>query len=473
MDRHGWFGATVEQAPAVERSLLHAVHPESHVAAIEELCARGGGFIDADTAAVPDTWRGGAARGRRCGGAGGRAAERAGEHAASPALRPPGHHADARPRDGLLLLQQRRGGGRGGPSARGVERVAILDWDVHHGNGTEAHLRGRPATCCSSRCTSGRSIPAPARRTDIGGGAGEGYTVNLPLPGGIGDDDVRRRLPTTWWCPLIEQFAPELLLVSAGFDAHRDDPLAGMARARGGFGGYDARRWARVRRGSAPPLGLVLEGGYDAGRARALDGGVDAGAGGGHVAARRRCGRASSARRPDASRGWRGGRGWAGASVNCGMRSESGKGALAHIADTPSRHRPPRTTRFPTQRRRRALRPRRAALAEPPADAAAPRAATYAPSTWPERSCSPWAAARGCRTGRRRRRSGSGRASRSRPSSGSRRARPGRPARWRGRRGLARGGRTPARSSTRPCPRASRRSPVSPARVGCRWSAGW
>jgi len=283
MNRHGWFGAAVEQAPAIERRLLHPVHPERYVASIESLCASGGGFIDADTAAVPDTWE---AALRAAGGAvalvdallGGTAT------VGVSALRPPGHHAESERAMGFCFFGNAAVAARRATSAHGLSRVLILDWDVHHGNGTEAIFAADSDVLFVS-IHEWPLYPGTGPASYAGVGAGEGYTVNLPVPSGSGDA-AYRSLVEHVTAPLIGLWEPELVLVSAGFDAHRDDPLATCTVSEAGFAGMTASL-RRACDAVGAPLGLVLEGGYDlgalAGSMAALmpvlvaDGPVDAG----------------------------------------------------------------------------------------------------------------------------------------------------------------------------------------------------
>jgi acetoin utilization deacetylase AcuC-like enzyme len=143
MERHGWFGCSRELAPAAERAMLEAVHAPAHVAAIEALCAGGGGFIDADTAAVPATWE---AALRAAGGAVALVDALVGGEAASgvSALRPPGHHAEPDRAMGFCFFDNVAVAARHALAAHGLRRVLILDWDVHHGNGTNAIFHASP-----------------------------------------------------------------------------------------------------------------------------------------------------------------------------------------------------------------------------------------------------------------------------------------------------------------------------------------
>jgi acetoin utilization deacetylase AcuC-like enzyme len=147
-------------------------------------------------------------------------------------------------------------------SAHGVERVLILDWDVHHGNGTEAIFAADPGVLFIS-IHQWPLYPGTGPASYLGEGAGEGYTVNLPVPSGSGDA-VYGSLVEHVAVPLIEAWRPQLVLVSAGFDAHRDDPLATCQVTEAGF----ATMTASLRRAAdavGAPVGLVLEGGYDLG----------------------------------------------------------------------------------------------------------------------------------------------------------------------------------------------------------------
>ena len=240
MGRHGWFGAERLEAPEIDRELLQAVHPRRYVLGLEELCLGGGGFIDADTAAVPETFE---AALRAAGGAaalvdgllGGRT------RVGVSALRPPGHHAEPSRAMGFCFFGNAAVAARRALDAHGVERVLILDWDVHHGNGTEAIFAEDPSVLFVSNHE--RPLyPGTGPASYLGSGAGEGFTVNLPVPGGSGDA-AYRSLVAHVVAPLVRAWEPGLVLVSAGLTA----TLRACCDAVGA------------------PLGLVLEGGYDLG----------------------------------------------------------------------------------------------------------------------------------------------------------------------------------------------------------------
>jgi acetoin utilization deacetylase AcuC-like enzyme len=261
MSAHEWFGCSRVEAPRVERSSLLAIHPEEHVAAIEDLCARGGGAIDADTFAVPATWE---AALRAAGGAVALVDALLGGEAAVgvSALRPPGHHAERDRAMGFCFFNNVAAAARRATAVHGLERVLILDWDVHHGNGTNDIFHA-DADVLFMSIHEFPLYPGTGPASDAGSGAGEGYTVNAPVPGGTGDLGYRSLVEHVA-AELIATWEPQLVLVSGGFDAHRDDPLASCRVSEEGF----AALTASVRRAAdrvGAPLGLVLEGGYDLG----------------------------------------------------------------------------------------------------------------------------------------------------------------------------------------------------------------
>ena len=261
MSANGWFGCEPVEAPAASRGQLLAVHTDSLVSALQEMTARGGARIDADTIAVPGTWE---AALRGAGGAVALVDALLGDGARSgvSGLRPPGHHAEADRAMGFCFFDNVAVAARHAQHAHGVERVLVLDWDVHHGNGTNAIFHADPSVLFVS-IHEWPLYPGTGPAGDAGSGSGEGYTVNLPVPGGTGDA-AYRSLVEHVACALIAAWEPQLVLISAGFDAHRDDPLATCRVTEAGFAGMTASlrcACAAVR----APVGLVLEGGYDVG----------------------------------------------------------------------------------------------------------------------------------------------------------------------------------------------------------------
>jgi acetoin utilization deacetylase AcuC-like enzyme len=258
LERVGWHGFERREAPEVDRDLLEEVHFREYVAAVEAFCARGGGSIDADTIVGPGSWE---AALRAAGGAvelvelllSGQA------RTGFAAGRPPGHHAKRGRAMGFCLFNNVAVAATRALRADGVERVLILDWDVHHGNGTES-IFARSASVLYVSIHEDGSYPDTGAATDHGTDEGAGFTINLPVPEGSGDD-VFCGLVDQRVVPAATQFDPQLVLVSAGYDAHAEDPLADCEVTDGGF----ARMTASLRDLCAElgvPLGLVLEGGY-------------------------------------------------------------------------------------------------------------------------------------------------------------------------------------------------------------------
>jgi len=251
-------GAEVVSLDATEAPLdaLARVHSRSYLAALEEFCAEGGGHIDADTYARPDSWT----AARRAAGAGLVALDelvRRGEGVGFAPVRPPGHHALAERGMGFCLLNN-VAVAAASRTARG-ERVLVVDWDVHHGNGTQAIFWDDPDVLYVS--THQHPLyPGTGGADEVGGVDAAGITLNVPLPPGATGDVVRRALDEVAR-PTIEAFSPDWVLVSCGFDAHRADPLSNLDLESGDFA-----ELARVVAEFAPlpgRLALFLEGGYD------------------------------------------------------------------------------------------------------------------------------------------------------------------------------------------------------------------
>jgi acetoin utilization deacetylase AcuC-like enzyme len=175
-------------------------------------------------------------------------------------LRPPGHHA--RPAGGMgFCLLNNVAVAAAHARQLGAARVAIVDWDVHHGNGTQETFYDDPSVLYIS-LHQFPFYPGTGAVDEVGEGDGKGHTVNVPLSAGA-DDAAYVAAFDRLICPIIAEYDPDLVLVSAGFDAHHRDPLAAMSVSDEGYAAMTQRLASAMPRGAAGHLGLVLEGGYD------------------------------------------------------------------------------------------------------------------------------------------------------------------------------------------------------------------
>lgn len=237
------------------REELELVHPAAHLDELEAFCAAGGGRIDADTSAGVDSWDAAVL----AAGAGLDAIERLDRGEASAAfcvVRPPGHHATPRRSMGFCLLNN-VAVAAAALAGRG-ERVVIYDWDAHHGNGTQDAFYADPRVLYVS-AHQWPLYPGTGGLDETGFGPGQGYTINLPFPPGT-TGDVYLAAFDEVVAPALERFDPTWAIVSAGFDAHRADPLTGLNLTAGDFADLTDRLL-----GVVPPGRLLafLEGGYD------------------------------------------------------------------------------------------------------------------------------------------------------------------------------------------------------------------
>ena len=219
-----WLGWERRAAPAATRAELEAVHARELIDHIERLSAVGGGQIDADTFVGATSYRAALhASGGACAMV--RALVAGDARAGFGLLRPPGHHAEHARAMGFCLFNNVAVAAQLAIAELSVERVLIIDWDVHHGNGTAEIFRHRSDVLYASIHREG-FYPGTGALADAGSGAGLGYTLNLPVDAGT-EGEVWRSLLEHVVLPVATQFAPELVLISAGFDAHRADPLGG------------------------------------------------------------------------------------------------------------------------------------------------------------------------------------------------------------------------------------------------------
>ena len=246
--------AVVEPRAATRDELLR-VHSAEHVRRISETTGRAA-MLDADTFTSPESYE----VALLAAGAVVQAVEHAldAKEAAFAFVRPPGHHAERDTAMGFCLFNN-AAVGAAAALARGLTRVAIVDIDVHHGNGTPWMFYDDPRVLYVSTHQY-PFYPGTGAAAEIGKGAGEGYTFNVPLEAGATDADYAASYFAI--ANVLDRYAPELLLVSAGYDAHADDPLASMRVTTAGYAAV-----IKILKGAAVrarcPIALTTEGGYD------------------------------------------------------------------------------------------------------------------------------------------------------------------------------------------------------------------
>lgn len=244
--------------PASQQQIT-AVHSLDHYTRVHRLCQQGGGRFDADTYANEHSFD---AAIKAAGAA--VAAVDAVLSKRSPLavalVRPPGHHATPDHPMGFCLFNNVAVAARHAVQAYGLKRVMIVDWDVHHGNGTQDIFYEDPQILFFSTHQY-PFYPGSGHWRETGSGAGERLTVNVPLPAGTGDAGYTR----VWaevLAPVLRRFQPQLILLSAGFDAHWRDPLAAMRLTLDGYA-HLASELRRLAEEVEAPLVVILEGGYD------------------------------------------------------------------------------------------------------------------------------------------------------------------------------------------------------------------
>ncbi len=239
---------------ANEQDIL-AVHSREHYVFIKEICGRGGGMLDeGDTHAVRESFEAALlAAGAVITAIDAVLQQKAG--AAFCAVRPPGHHAERDRAMGFCLFNNVAVGARYAQRVHGIGRVAILDWDVHHGNGTQ-HIFEADPTVLYISLHQYPFYPGTGAREERGVGEGVGFTLNIPLPAGSGEQLYLEAFDREV-VPALRKYCPDVLIISAGFDAHRDDPLANMLLTEQTY------RAMTERILGIAPMVSVLEGGYN------------------------------------------------------------------------------------------------------------------------------------------------------------------------------------------------------------------
>ncbi|WP_435159663.1 histone deacetylase family protein [Haladaptatus sp. DFWS20] len=249
----------IDPVPATEAEVT-AVHDAAYVEEFREFCANGGGNWDPDTVAVSETWDAALqSSGLACWSARRALAGDDGRDTPFALGRPPGHHAVGDDAMGFCFFNNAAVAAQSVIYRDEAKRVAIFDWDVHHGNGTQDIFYDDENVFYASIHEEGL-YPGTGEIEEIGEADGKGMTLNVPLPAGSGDPEYRTTFDELV-APAIVEFDPDLLLVSAGFDAHRHDPISRMRVSTEGYGMLTARVRAVGDEVDAP-LGFVLEGGY-------------------------------------------------------------------------------------------------------------------------------------------------------------------------------------------------------------------
>ena len=261
LEQHGVLAKTrhLPARPAT-RDELRAVHSDDLINRVQRVAAGGGGSLDADTYVAPRSFDAALVA------AGGTVAavEAVLDSEVDNAfalVRPPGHHATSTRAMGFCLFNNVAVAAQAARLHGGIRRVLVVDFDVHHGNGTQEIFQGEPSVFYAS-LHQYPHYPGTGHWRDVGQGAGRGSVLNVPLPPGVGDAGYSQVWADLVW-PLAERFRPELAIVSAGYDAHWSDPLAQMSLSLTGYAWLQRELVQMAGQLSEGRVVFVLEGGYE------------------------------------------------------------------------------------------------------------------------------------------------------------------------------------------------------------------
>lgn len=239
---------------------IEEIHSRAYIDSVKRLCESGGGHLDGDTPVSSRSYEvavlaaGGVISAARA------VVEREVDNAFC-AVRPPGHHAERDHGMGFCLFNNVAITARYLQKEQGLAKIAIIDWDVHHGNGTQWAFYEDPTVFYAS-VHQYPFYPGTGAASQTGKGAGKGYTLNVPMPAWGGDDEYLSVFDETI-LPAIRRFGPDFLLISAGFDVHGADPIGGMKMTTDGFAEMTRKVKALAEETCGGRLVSALEGGYD------------------------------------------------------------------------------------------------------------------------------------------------------------------------------------------------------------------
>jgi acetoin utilization deacetylase AcuC-like enzyme len=252
---------TINPTPATVDQ-LRRVHTVEHILYVEQLSLRGGGILDqGDTYVTPETFELAAMAAGSCCAAVDQIITGAAKNGFA-LIRPPGHHAETDRVSGFCIFNNVAAAARQAQVEHGLKRVAIIDFDVHHGNGTQdIFFEDDSVLFISIHLYAPFFYPGIGGIHEIGTGKGKNYTLNIPLPPYVGDKGYERAF-TELIQPKLDQFLPELILVSAGFDAHWQDPLAMAGLSLTGYATITRMLIEFAAKHAKERILFILEGGY-------------------------------------------------------------------------------------------------------------------------------------------------------------------------------------------------------------------